>query len=46
MTSFASKPKDWTWGKWMGFFKEGLALIDTTNMSPHEAQLFKIKFLL
>jgi hypothetical protein len=41
MTSFASKPKDWTWGKWMGFFKEGLALIDTTNMSPHEAQLFK-----
>ncbi len=41
MTSFASKPKDWTWGKWMGFFKEGLALIDTANMQPHEAQLFK-----
>lgn len=41
MTSFSSKPKDWSWGKWLAFFKEGLALVDTSNMQAHEAQIFK-----
>lgn len=40
-TSLSAKPKDWSWGKWLGFFKEGLALIDTSTMNPYDAQIFK-----
>lgn len=41
ITTYNAKPDNWDWEKWMGYVDDGILIVDTTNLNPSDAQLFK-----